>query len=197
MNATLHTRTHCSLKLVSKTSTACPYATLDSLSISGRMAMPLAQVVTPQSSRLLAIPGGKRLSSRPSDLRPKFSREIGNRIYGLAVDGALLQPKILSQPFSHDQSHPERLTRTNAGAHFPPHEWHLLQKSFLGLTQVCRQLRKELLPIHQSQITFIVSAHDLQAYVTTFVVDLKIARAIVRTPRSRIINIRDILLRCA
>ncbi|XPS80266.1 hypothetical protein M3J07_012251 [Ascochyta lentis] len=128
-----------------------------------------------QTSKLLTIPG-----------------EIRNRIYELAI------ADVLEKATLPGLAHPQRKARTIRDAQSLTRNWRLFRRSFFGLTQVCRQLCEEFLPVHQSRIRITVRLSELKAYFATFVHDTKIANIKIQLDDTiDPTEMRDEILLCA
>jgi len=85
--------------------------------------------------------------------------EIRNRIYKKAFEGAE-QVAVLVSPGNS-------AVDKNGLRHRPPH-WDRSDRPLLGLTQTCRQIRIEVLPIYMRNLRVILASDDLYKYLDLF-----------------------------
>lgn len=65
------------------------------------------------------------------------------------------------------------------------------------MTQTCRQLRDEFLPIHQARIPMAISLTELEEYAAVFLVPLKVGNIRVEVAcKIQVADIRNVLLQC-
>ncbi|KAF2993454.1 hypothetical protein E8E13_002209 [Curvularia kusanoi] len=127
------------------------------------MAPPPDGTAAVQHSRLLAIPG-----------------EIHNLIYEFIIEKALSRTQL---KFTDVKEHPDSIRLTRKPGH--EQDWPNLLRISVGLTQTCRQLRQEFLPIHQACVTVRVTKKDLPEYTATFIDGLDVANLNVWLPAPR------------
>lgn len=157
------------------------------------MASSSNQALSPCVAHLLAMPGGRRLLLNSRSARLTALPEVRNRIYHFATKDTLSFKPL----YECEDENPRRLACVSKGAQWSPYQWTVSRRSYLGLTQTCRQLRKEFFPIHQALIPVVILFDELLDYLKTFTVDVKVAIVEVQIPRRCNTNIRDIILLCA
>ncbi|KAF3005728.1 hypothetical protein E8E13_006251 [Curvularia kusanoi] len=126
-------------------------------------------------SLLLALPG-----------------ELRNRIYEVAVESC--------------QDAPAHLRHISRGP-FPanrPKDWCELSRAFLGLTQTCRQIRKEFLAIHQTRVKVCVDITGIERYCSDILSHHELGNVVIEhdgswkggvwTDEDVDINIRELIL---
>ncbi|KAF1354357.1 hypothetical protein EJ07DRAFT_158514 [Lizonia empirigonia] len=115
--------------------------------------------------------------------------EIHNRIYDLAIEDVLNTTPLPGLAHPHHWSLLPAPSRTEDWSHF--------RRSYLGLSQTCRQLRSEFLPAHHGRIPITIRLLHLPEYTTTFINDLKVANIKIEFSRTYYTDIRNFLLLCA
>lgn len=150
------------------------------------------------ASRLLALPGGKSSNSCTfigSPVANQIFVQLCNCIYNIIIDDYASQ---LTEPiFPVHRRHSHR-------RHNRSQDCQNAARSFLGLTQTCRQLREEFLLLHRGAFDVTVDLCDIRQYfndhVTAGVSDPRNARAkiiinmISNDGEPCTVNMRDILL---
>lgn len=161
--------------------------------------------VMPQSSRLLNIPDSNTPPTTHNlCLQLTLCSEIRGRIFEMAIDDMTFEPPstFLWPRRNHEGLLlPKRiltiwlyLTDPHTRA-IEPSWWRRLRRSYLGLTQTCRQLRKEFLPIHQSHIYVTIVLRHLNHYALAFICTTDFANVFVEIPTG-ITELRDVILLC-
>ncbi|KAH6625853.1 hypothetical protein C7974DRAFT_414335 [Boeremia exigua] len=118
--------------------------------------------------------------------------EIRNRIYVLAV------ADVLNKGTMPGLAHPKREARTTREAQLLTRNWRLYRRSCLGLTQVCRQLRNEFLPIYRARIPISVRITELEAYICVFVMPQKVGNIRMEIDDGdQTTELRDAVILCA
>ncbi|KAF2832519.1 hypothetical protein CC86DRAFT_401286 [Ophiobolus disseminans] len=87
-------------------------------------------------------------------------KEIRNRVYAAAVAGDDFDVRLIGLA-------PSKLPKPSRALFCPPN-WNTSRRPFLGLTQVCQQLRAEFLPIYYRYIKVSVPYMDVYRYGDTF-----------------------------
>lgn len=163
-----------------------------------------------------------------------MSVEIRNRIFKLAIDDVLCEPKSTADatvsgsgtttddellesstyiidltndattaPPRISDDKPVYLTRQSASR---PHvqNWSRIRRCYLGLTQTCRQLREEFLPLHQARVPVGIFLDSLSDYIETLVRSGKVANINVAFAHSCVYheypsssNVKKLFLLCA
>lgn len=122
-----------------------------------------------------------------------MSAEIRSRIFKLAIDDLLCI----------SDADPVRLYQ-HLGRQIGKRHWFKLRRCYLGLTQTCRQLREEFLPLHQTRVLVAIFLDDLSDYIETLfrsgkVADIQVAVRYSCTfhefPSSS--NVQNLFLLCA
>lgn len=150
----------------------------------------ITEVPNIQASRLLTIPGGRQ-SIELLNSSADMLKEIRNRIYDIAVND------VLNKATMPGLAHPQRKAHSLRETQSLTRNWRLFRRSCLGLTQTCRQLRDELLPIHQARIPVTIRLTELEDYTATFIGPLRIGSIVVEAPEEiQNVNIRDVILLC-
>ncbi|KAF1354359.1 hypothetical protein EJ07DRAFT_158515 [Lizonia empirigonia] len=115
--------------------------------------------------------------------------EIRNRIYEIALDG------------STDNDPPRSFS-----ARHRTDKWSEIDGAFMGLTQVCHQLRAEFLPIHRARVKIFIYINSLAGYLQDSVFkvygDISLARGNIVIDMayrrySGSPDFRDLMLLCA
>ncbi|KAJ4986713.1 hypothetical protein SVAN01_07772 [Stagonosporopsis vannaccii] len=120
------------------------------------MAQPIPICPAPPSTRVLE---SSTLTISPLLALPG---ELRNRIYTLALCD------ILTRPTLPGLAHPKRLALTTREAQLLTRNWRLFRRSCLGLTQTCRLLRAEFLPLFRAGVPIHVRTSELEAYIKVF-----------------------------
>lgn len=83
-------------------------------------------------------------------------------------------------------------------------DWSRIRRCYLGLTQTCRQLREEFLPLHQARVPVNIFLDSLSDYIETLVRSGKVANINVAVAYSCAFhgfmlsfNVRKVFLLCA
>lgn len=102
---------------------------------------------------LLSIPGGKYHSSYCERSANENLVEIRNRIYDFAQEDG----KIKCYDDRHNWEEPDE---SYSSLPKNPHQ-------FLGLTQVCREIRHEFLPLYRARTVVCVQPYEVKDYINT------------------------------